>query len=127
MTTSDSMTRHPWTPGFRWITLDETFVLGIPACRRPYPPVLTSPTLWVSPFLPQEETVNDSLPPSPAISQWLDVQMVSGVTIAQGGVLPNIQAVLISLPYTSSIRVRIYGLPPPPPWRKKTWGLDSVP
>ena len=42
--------------------LDETFVQDIPACCRPYPRCLPSPTLWVSP-------VNDNLPLNPAISQ----------------------------------------------------------
>ena len=49
MTASDLRTRHPWIPGFRWTTLEETFVIGTSACRLPYPRVLPGPTLWVSP------------------------------------------------------------------------------
>ena len=81
MTASDLRTRHPWIPGFRWITLDETFVIGTPACRPPYP---SKPHFVViSHFFPQEETVNDNLPLSPAISQWLDVH--SDILQGKGG------------------------------------------
>ena len=80
ITVSGLRTRHPWTPGLRWIILDETFVL------------------------PQEETVNDNLPLSPAISQWLDVQ----TDILQGkGGLGKAQR---TLPYTKGTYPRFPAL-----------------
>ena len=48
-TVSGLRTRLPWTPGSRWIILDEIFVRDIPACRLLYPRFPLSPTLWVSP------------------------------------------------------------------------------
>ena len=72
------------------------------------PPLSTLPSkphsVGISRFFPQEETVNNNLPLSPAISQWLDIQ----TDILQGkGGLGKAQR---TLPYAKGTYPRFPGL-----------------